>query len=89
MSSKTYNVDPKLWAKLNAALLGESPGTAIATMIIGACNILVATGGAEDVDDARVQLAAMALSPADRRIGALEDRVPEALARLRGDRYLQ
>ncbi len=79
MSSKTYPVDPKLWARVNLALRDANPGTAISTM---------ATGEAEDLDEARVVLAAMVLSPADRPIGALADRVPDALARLRGDRWL-
>lgn len=87
-ASKTYNVDPKLWAKVNLALRDSNPGTAIATMLNGMCAILVATGGADDLDEARVILAAMVLSPADRRIGSLADRVPDALAKLRGDRWL-
>lgn len=89
MSSKVYQVDPKLWAKVNLALRDANPGTAIATMLAGMGAILVATGEVEDMDEARVTLAAMVLSPADRRIGALEDRVPAALAKLRGSRWLQ
>lgn len=88
MSSKTYAVDPKLWAKVNLALRDSNPGTAISTMLSGMCALLVATGGADDLDEARVALAAMVLSPGDRQIGALADRVPDALARLRGSRWL-
>lgn len=89
MSSKTYNVDPKLWAKVNLAIGASTPGIAIATMLTGMCKILQATSEAEDMDEARLMLAAMVLSPGDRKIGALADRLPEALARLRGVRWLQ
>ena len=89
MSSKTYDVDPKLWARVNLALRDSNPGTSIATMLAGMCKILQATGEAKDMDDARLMLAAMVLSPGDRPIGALADQVPDALARLRGTRWLQ
>lgn len=87
-TSKSYPVDPKLWARVNLALRDANPGTAISTMLTGMGAIIVAIGEAKDLDEARVILAAMVLSPADRKIGALADRLPDALAKLRGDRYL-
>ena len=88
MSSKSYDVDPELWAKINFALCQSTPGVAQATMIIGMCTLMQATGEAEDADQARVMLAAMILSPADRHIGALADKLPDELAKLRGRRWL-
>lgn len=55
--------DHKLWAKVNAVIMGESMGSVLITFISAMTNMIWQAGFAKDEMDARVKLAAMLLSP--------------------------
>lgn len=81
----TCEPSERIWRKVNAAIMGENSAEIVATLLSGICAVIRDSGVAEDEDEARVVLAATILSPSDRPVGSLADRLPAEIDRLRND----
>lgn len=55
--------DKKMWARVNAAIMGDNAAVALVTLTSGLCALLVDAGVAADEPHARAHLAAILLSP--------------------------
>jgi hypothetical protein len=84
-----FKPDPRIWAKVNAAILDENGATVLVTMISGLCALLVDWKPCRDEEHARVHFAAVLLSPdSASKAGSLLDRLPAELARLEDGKWL-
>ncbi len=78
-----FKPSPRVWAKVNQAIVGENAADVLVTLISGLCSILVSSGACEDENHARAHLAAVILSPdTGNRAGSLAHRLPAEFATL-------
>jgi hypothetical protein len=73
---------PRIWKKVNEAILDENAGEVMVTLIGGMTSLLIANGVCESDRQARVHLAAMLLSPDTGAVGSLVKDLPAEFARL-------
>lgn len=82
----TVSVQPNkaIWERVNAAIVGENLGEVITTLNSGLCALLVDAGACATENEARVQLAAILLSPNNSpKVGSLFPLLEAALEKLR------
>ena len=78
----------KMWARVNAVIMGEGMGEVIITFVSAMCQMIIAAGVCADERSARVHLAAMILSPDDGPVGSLLQRLHAELAKLDDGKWL-
>jgi hypothetical protein len=84
-----FKPDPKLWAKVNAVIMGESAAAVVVTFSSAMCQMLIQAGVCPDEPHARAHLAAMLLSPdTDPAPGSLMPLVQAELARLNDGKWI-
>jgi hypothetical protein len=80
-----YKPNQDIWKRVNLAILDENAAEVTVTLISGMCSMLIASGACSNERSARVQLAAMLLSPDTGPVGSLLPDLTVELAKLRAD----
>jgi len=78
-----YKPNQVIWKRVNQTILDENAAEVTVTLISGLCSILIASGACPDERSARVQLAAMLLSPDTGPIASLLPDLQAEFAKLR------
>jgi len=81
--------DTKLWSRVNEVIMGESVAKVVITFISAMCQMLIRSGGCSTEEQARVQLAAMLLSPdTAQKPGSLLPMLGDELKRLDDGKWI-
>jgi hypothetical protein len=79
----------KVWARVNAQIMGESVATVLVTFQSAMCQMLIDAGACATEHEARAHLAAMLLSPDDgAHPGSLVPQLHAELARLNDGKWI-
>jgi hypothetical protein len=84
VKTTTMGVDPRLWKKVNDAIMGENAAVVLTTILNGLSMLLVQAGVADSELRARAHLAAMLVSPDTGPPGSLKAMFEEELKKLGG-----
>lgn len=78
-----------IWKRVNEAILDENAATVLVTLISGLCQLLIQSGVARDESHARVQMAAMLLSPDNAAApGSLLPQIHAEISRLNDGKWI-
>lgn len=86
---KGFKPSEEIWARVNAAILGENGAVVFVTLISGMCSLLRAAGICATEEEARAHIAAMMISPDSGDVGSLMPQLQEQLKRLDDGKWLQ
>ena len=84
-----FKPDPKLWARVNAVIMGENAASVLVTFQSAMCQLLIQAGVCADESHARAHLAAVLLSPdTGTKPGSLLPLLQAELARLNDGKWI-